>query len=79
MAALVELDPASRESYLMMAAARRMSDAASAGLSEVHAQVGINLCQCPMNCAFCAFARCNRVFDKPAVLSDDEVAAAANV
>jgi len=62
---LVNLDPASPESYYVMAAGREMTRRASGGLAEVHAQIGLNLAPCPMNCDFCSFAAKNKVFTKP--------------
>lgn len=52
----------SRESALIISAAREKSEKASRGLAEVHAQVGLNVAPCPNNCLFCSFAAENRVF-----------------
>lgn len=52
----------SRESALMLSAAREKGEKASHGLAEVHAQVGLNIAPCPNNCLFCSFAAENRVF-----------------
>jgi biotin synthase len=52
----------SRESALILSAARQKSEKASHGLAEVHAQVGINIAPCPNDCLFCSFAPQNKVF-----------------
>ncbi|MHC1724481.1 MAG: radical SAM protein [Syntrophobacteraceae bacterium] len=52
----------SRESALILSAAREKSEKASHGLAEVHAQVGLNVAPCPNNCLFCSFAAENKIF-----------------
>ncbi len=52
----------SRESAMILSAAREKSEKASHGLAEVHAQVGLNVAPCPNNCLFCSFAAKNKVF-----------------
>ncbi|MFZ5908253.1 MAG: radical SAM protein [Nitrospirota bacterium] len=54
----------SEESAMIIAASRRKSEEAGDGMAEVHAQVGLNSAPCPRNCAFCAFAARNRVFQE---------------
>jgi biotin synthase len=61
---LFQLPLFSEESAMIMAASRKKSESASNGLSEVHAQVGLNVAPCPNNCAFCSFASTNKVFKK---------------
>jgi biotin synthase len=61
-ATLFEVPLFSEESALILAASRKKSEAASNGLAEVHAQVGLNIAPCPRNCDFCAFAARNKVF-----------------
>jgi biotin synthase len=46
-------------------------------MAEVHAQVGLNIAPCSRNCAFCAFAEKNRVFDRVSELSAEEAVASA--
>jgi len=62
----------SEESAMIIAASRKKSETASNGLAEVHAQVGLNIAPCPKNCAFCAFAARNKVFDGRVEISVDE-------
>lgn len=52
----------SRESALILSAAREKSEKASHALAEVHAQVGLNSAPCPNDCLFCSFAAKNKVF-----------------
>lgn len=42
-------------------AGRKMSMAASGGIAEIHAQIGLNAAPCPRNCHFCSFAACNKL------------------
>lgn len=63
-ASLFEVPLFSKESAMIIAASRKKSEAASNGLAEVHAQVGLNSAPCPRNCAFCAFAARNKVFQE---------------
>lgn len=74
---LFEVPLFSAESAKILAASRRKSEAASGGLAEVHAQVGLNIAPCPKNCAFCAFAEKNKVFATASQLSAEEAVAAA--
>ncbi len=59
-------------SALILSASRRKSEKASNGLSEVHAQIGLNIAPCPKNCSFCSFAAKNKVFQDYFELSLDE-------
>ncbi|SHN57969.1 radical SAM protein [Desulfitobacterium chlororespirans] len=65
----------SEESFMIRYASRKMSEAASGGKAEVHAQVGIDNGPCPKNCGFCSFAAVNKVFPQPMVRSLEEVIA----
>lgn len=60
-AALYGLDTFSKEAYYVMWAGRVMSQKASSGLAEIHAQIGLNAAPCPKNCQFCSFAACNKL------------------
>ncbi len=62
----------SDESALLLAASRRKSASASNNLSEVHAQVGLNIAPCPKNCSFCSFSVKNKVFKDRIEISVDE-------
>jgi biotin synthase len=74
---LFELPLFSEGSAKIIAASRRKSEQVSDGLAEVHAQVGLNIAPCPKNCAFCAFAAVNKVFERASELSVEEAVAAA--
>jgi len=63
----------SKESALIIAAGRVKSEKASNGFAEVHAQVGLNIAPCQMNCMFCAFAAKNKVFESNIELTVEEV------
>ena len=52
----------SEESFMIQHTSRKMSEVASKGKAEVHAQVGINAGPCPRNCQFCSFAAANQIF-----------------
>jgi len=52
----------SKESSLLLWAARKKSTQISNGVAEVHAQIGLNIAPCPQNCQFCSFAARNKVF-----------------
>jgi biotin synthase len=62
----------SRESAMILSAAREKSERVSSGLAEVHAQVGLNAASCPNNCMFCALATKNKVFTEPIELTVKE-------
>jgi biotin synthase len=64
-AALFDLPLFSAGSARLQAAARRLSELASDGRAEVHAQVAMNVGPCPRDCLFCAFAETHRVFPEP--------------
>jgi biotin synthase len=74
---LFEFPLFSEGSAKIIAASRRKSEKAGDGLAEVHAQVGLNIAPCPKNCAFCAFAAVNKVFDRASELSAEEAVAVA--
>jgi biotin synthase len=76
-ALLFEVPSFSFESALIQSAARKMSEIASRGFSEVHAQVGLNVNRCPRNCNFCSFAANNNVFTETIELRCEEVVARA--
>jgi biotin synthase len=71
-ASLLKVPLFSGESAMIIAASRKKSEAASNGLAEVHAQVGLNIAPCPRNCAFCAFAARNKVFQEKREIPVDE-------
>lgn len=71
-ASLFKVPLFSEESAIIIAASRKKSEAASSGLAEVHAQVGLNIAPCPKNCTFCAFAARNKVFTEKVEISVDE-------
>ncbi len=62
----------SSDSFLIQSAAHAKSARACGGLAEVHAQFGLNVGPCNMNCLFCAFAKCNGVFTENSELPVEE-------
>jgi biotin synthase len=72
-ALLLEVEPHSLDAGHIMAAADAMSRRASGGIAEVHAQIGLNLSPCPRDCAFCAFAARNHVFDEAYEFAPEDV------
>ena len=68
-AALFEVPLFSDDSARILAAGRRKAEQACGGAAEVHAQVGLNVARCPINCRFCSFAACNDVFQQETELS----------
>jgi biotin synthase len=61
---LLNVEPHSVDAGFVMGCADEINRKASKGKAEVHAQIGLNLSPCPNNCAFCAFAAKNRVFNE---------------
>lgn len=59
---LLEMPLFSVESALLQAAARQLSEQASKGRAEVHAQVALNVGPCPRECQFCSFAASHNLF-----------------
>jgi biotin synthase len=76
-ALLFEVPLFSEQSAKIISASRRKSEKAGGQIAEVHTQVGLNIAPCPKNCAFCAFAEKNKVFDKSSELSAEEAVANA--
>ncbi|MCU0851068.1 MAG: radical SAM protein [Candidatus Thermoplasmatota archaeon] len=62
----------SKQSSLLLWAARKKSAQVSNGFAEVHAQIGLNITPCPQNCLFCSFAARNKVFTDSFELSIDD-------
>ncbi len=62
----------SKDSLLVLWAARKKSMQASKEVAEVHAQIGLNIAPCPKNCQFCSFAADNKVFKDSYELPVDE-------
>jgi biotin synthase len=59
---LLEYNESSKEAYLIMAEANRLSKELSSNKAEVHAQLALNLGPCRGDCMFCSFAINNGVF-----------------
>jgi biotin synthase len=76
-ALLFEVPLFSEQSAKIISASRRKSEKAGSKMAEVHAQVGLNIAPCPKNCAFCAFAEKNKVFNKVSELAVEEAVANA--
>jgi biotin synthase len=70
---LLNVEPHSVDAGFVMGCADEINRKASKGKAEVHAQIGLNLSPCPNNCAFCAFAAKNRVFNEKNELSVEAV------
>lgn len=71
--ALFAVNYLSEEAYMIQYASRKISETASKGKAEVHAQVGINVGPCQRNCQFCSFAEMNKVFTETKESSLDEI------
>jgi biotin synthase len=69
--------PDSKESYLTMAEANRISKELSSNKAEIHAQLALNLAPCVCNCMFCSFASKNGIFKTEARLAPEEAVAYA--
>jgi len=78
-AALFDAPLFSMDSACILATARKLSERASNGSAEVHAQIGLNIAPCPCNCKFCAFAACNGVFTESSELPVEEAVSAAKI
>jgi len=78
-AALFEVPLFTDNSARIIAAGRRKAEQACSSLAEVHAQVGLNVARCPINCRFCSFAACNEVFEQETELSLAEAVARAQL
>jgi len=70
---LLHLDTCSMEASLIKGAADMINRDATENKAEVHAQIGLNLSPCPMNCSFCAFASKNDIFNEPSELSVETI------
>ena len=70
---LLHVEPHSVDAGFIMGCADEINRESSKGKAEVHAQIGLNLSPCPNNCAFCAFAAKNRVFNEKNELSVEVV------
>ncbi len=73
LAELFGLSPFVKESALILAAGREMSQKACNYRAEVHAQVGLDISPCPRNCKFCSFAARNKIFRENIELPVEEV------
>jgi len=69
---LLKLPEHSKESYMVMAEANRISKELTWGQAEVHAQFALNLAPCPQNCKFCSFAQVNGIFNNEEALTIDQ-------
>lgn len=70
---LLKINYRSVDGGFIMAAANEINRAASQGIAEVHAQIGLNLSPCPNNCSFCAFAASNGVFKEKNELGGEDI------
>ncbi len=70
---LLNHEPDSAETYMVMAEATRISKELSDGMAEVHAQFAINLAPCSCDCLFCSFAKINDVFTETTELTPEQV------
>ena len=53
---LYSVDPYSRDASLVLWAGYELSQRASSGVAQIHAQIGLDASPCARNCAFCAFS-----------------------
>jgi biotin synthase len=63
----------SEESAKIVATSRVKSERACNGHAEIHAQIGLNIAPCSMNCMFCSFAEANKVFKESTEIPIEEV------
>jgi biotin synthase len=70
---LLKISPHTDQAGLVLGAADEINRAASNGVAEIHAQIGLNVAPCPMNCSFCAFAAKNEVFAERTELPVEQV------
>ena len=74
---LLRIPQHSIEAGFVIASANALNRAVSTGKAEVHAQIGINLSPCPINCSFCSFAVKNNVFNENVELNTANIVQAA--
>ena len=74
---MLELDPKSRETALLIGESTRISRKLSGNNAEVHGQFALNLAHCPCNCEFCAFSSEYGIFKEKKELTIDECIAYA--
>jgi biotin synthase len=74
---LLQIPPHSIEAGYVIATANTLNRTVSTGKAEVHAQIGINLSPCPINCSFCSFAQKNNVFNENTELTREHIVQAA--
>jgi len=70
---LFEVPVFNEESFYIQWASRKMSEECSGGFAEIHGQVGVNSGPCSCNCAFCSFAKSNRVFTEQYIEPAEEI------
>jgi biotin synthase len=74
---LLRIPLQSVEAGFVIAAANALNRAVSNSMAEVHAQIGINLSPCPINCSFCSFAVENKIFKNNIELNNTQIIEAA--
>jgi len=70
---LREIECGSREMYLLMYAADRLSRKQFGNKGEIHAQIGLNWGPCSKNCDFCVFGEKHGIASETIELEEDEV------
>lgn len=70
---LFSIEVGSKEYFTLLQYSSQKSQEASSQHSEVHAQIGLDVGPCSMQCGFCSFAEKNNIFTEPNVLSKKEV------
>jgi len=69
---MLSMNPASRETALIMGEAGRITRELTGNKAEVHGQFALNLAPCPVNCEFCSFASQYDIFKEPIEMTVEE-------
>ena len=70
---LLQVNPYTAEGSHIRWGGWMLSRAASDGVAEIHAQIGMDASACPLNCEFCSFAACNGLRPPKLEMPKDEV------
>ena len=73
---LLSFDAYSAEAAYVCAVAREMTYKSSKGRAFIHTQIGVDQLPCPINCAYCSFAKQNvdYAYDERYIISTEQIA-----